>query len=315
MLFCRLESQCSYKRKDYIAALLLQIFLGYYGAMRFYLGYLGMGLAQIFLFISPCFLVCCLNVAVDADTAKGCGHLIFSGFYGALGIWWIVDIVFAATGLPDANGIETEWWRRCVKKSIHSADMSFLVLPDRHRSISPIAGTSDKCITAGSENSNLRVIKTMCGAVVFAECVHHEWIDLQQIYHFTMYSSRIGFFGNLRSLVWMSCSIFCGDTLKEKDLLSWRVHIFWSIFIDKLVHRHTAHPVWVTPFSISSHSETIQDGNNDQQLAHNKQVPLFGFFIKCFDLCQWRSLSTLQRKSIISLARLKSMYHVSFECT
>lgn len=60
--------------KDWLAALLLSIFLGYLGVDRFYLGHIGLGVAKLV-------------------TGGGCG------------IWWLIDIILIATGsLRDAQG-------------------------------------------------------------------------------------------------------------------------------------------------------------------------------------------------------------------
>jgi len=60
--------------KDWLAALLLSIFLGQLGVDRFYLGYIGLGVLKLL-------------------TAGGCG------------IWWLVDVILIATdGLKDAKG-------------------------------------------------------------------------------------------------------------------------------------------------------------------------------------------------------------------
>ncbi len=60
--------------KDWLAALLLSIFLGQLGIDRFYLGYVGLGIVKLL-------------------TAGGCG------------IWWLVDVILIATdSLKDAKG-------------------------------------------------------------------------------------------------------------------------------------------------------------------------------------------------------------------
>lgn len=60
--------------KDWLAALLLSIFLGTFGVDRFYLGHVGLGIAKLVTF-------------------------------GGCGIWWLVDVILIATGsLRDAEG-------------------------------------------------------------------------------------------------------------------------------------------------------------------------------------------------------------------
>jgi TM2 domain/GYF domain 2 len=61
--------------KDWLAAILLSLFVGWFGIDRFYLGYMGLGILKLITF-------------------------------GFCGIWYIIDIILLATGrLDDANGL------------------------------------------------------------------------------------------------------------------------------------------------------------------------------------------------------------------
>ncbi|KAA0252465.1 NINE protein [Acidobacteria bacterium ACD] len=60
--------------KDWLAALLLSVFLGGLGVDRFYLGHIGLGIAKLVTF-------------------------------GGCGIWWLIDVILIATGsVRDAQG-------------------------------------------------------------------------------------------------------------------------------------------------------------------------------------------------------------------
>lgn len=66
------------EKKNWLAALLLSIFVGHLGVDRFYLGYVGLGILKLVTF-------------------------------GGCGIWWLIDLILIATNkLKDASGQELE---------------------------------------------------------------------------------------------------------------------------------------------------------------------------------------------------------------
>ena len=61
--------------KDWLTAMLLSLFVGWFGIDRFYLGYTGLGILKLITL-------------------------------GLCGIWWVIDIILLATNrLNDANGL------------------------------------------------------------------------------------------------------------------------------------------------------------------------------------------------------------------
>ena len=96
-------ANCDYERKSQLIAFLLSFFVGTYGADRFYLGYIGVGVVKLLLGLgicaSPCFLCC-----------GDCGKVV-SGIWAAvvglaIFIWWIVDWALIIQGkIPDFNGV------------------------------------------------------------------------------------------------------------------------------------------------------------------------------------------------------------------
>jgi TM2 domain-containing membrane protein YozV len=64
------------ENKNWLAALLLSIFVGVFGVDRFYLGKIGTGILKLITF-------------------------------GGLGIWWVIDLVLIASGnMKDSKGRE-----------------------------------------------------------------------------------------------------------------------------------------------------------------------------------------------------------------
>ncbi len=64
-----------FSTKEWLVALLLSLFLGYFGVDRFYLGHIGLGIVKLL-------------------TGGGCG------------IWWLVDFILIAVGqIKDSNGL------------------------------------------------------------------------------------------------------------------------------------------------------------------------------------------------------------------
>lgn len=63
-------------KKSWLVTLLLSIFLGSFGADRFYLGHIGLGIAKLLL------------------------------SWATFGIWWLIDVILVATRKVDSSGFE-----------------------------------------------------------------------------------------------------------------------------------------------------------------------------------------------------------------
>jgi len=73
---CGTKISSSKEGKDWIAALILSIFVGEFGVDRFYTGYIGLGILKLLTF-------------------------------GGCGIWWLIDVILIATGkFKDSDGNE-----------------------------------------------------------------------------------------------------------------------------------------------------------------------------------------------------------------
>lgn len=90
------DPDCSQERKNRLTALLLQIFLGAFGAGYFYLEIMDLGALILCLFI----IGWCLSIC-------GVGWLCLTGVW----IWQIIGIVFIATGQQqDGDSNDTTAW-------------------------------------------------------------------------------------------------------------------------------------------------------------------------------------------------------------
>lgn len=130
---------CGYQQKSRLTALLLQIFVGQWGAGEFYLKKYNYAVPQLFLGMTawgtlglsvPAFAamlgcygmcICAMDESACWTGISGCGALA-TGMTGAalvtgsliastaMGAWWVVDIVRIASGAAkDNNGEETAW--------------------------------------------------------------------------------------------------------------------------------------------------------------------------------------------------------------
>lgn len=106
--------QCEKHEKSKWIAWALSFFLGSWGADRFYLDYIGLGVFKLLLGVIGCygFCVCACLGFTQMDRSEGgaaalfgCGVCIVVVFFAADSIWWLVDwIMILADALPDAAG-------------------------------------------------------------------------------------------------------------------------------------------------------------------------------------------------------------------
>lgn len=104
------SGECNYKRKSGLVALLLSIFVGYTGAVYFYVGEIGMGCIQLLLagiggmFIFGCIGACC-DGAMDSKDPVCTKFLTSLVALAAVGMWITVLVLVAGGTLDDSNGI------------------------------------------------------------------------------------------------------------------------------------------------------------------------------------------------------------------
>ncbi len=80
-------------RKSSVAAGLLQLFFGFLGLGRFYLGYIGVGVAQLVLWIA--------SLLVWLFVSMVFGWIMLA----VLGVWVLVEAIMMIAGaIPDADG-------------------------------------------------------------------------------------------------------------------------------------------------------------------------------------------------------------------
>lgn len=102
------KEDCTYKRKSKLAAFLISFFVGYLGADRFYLGYIGVGVVKLLLpLVGPCILAC---IVLPFAKASGSGACACGGVLGCILVlaivgWNVADWILILTGdLPDFQG-------------------------------------------------------------------------------------------------------------------------------------------------------------------------------------------------------------------
>ena len=103
---------CNYKQKEWLTALLLQIFLGGVGAGNFYTGNIQYAVPQLLLGIVG-FVLGCVSICVFCCCARGSAGTI-GGIITIVIIilaslitscWWLADVIrYAMDVIPDGNG-------------------------------------------------------------------------------------------------------------------------------------------------------------------------------------------------------------------
>jgi hypothetical protein len=100
--------------KTKLVAFLLCLFLGTFGAHRFYVGRIGSAVGQLLISIAAIiFSTVAIPVTIANAIAGGALGVIGSLLWGGLGIWVFVDwIMILVTKFKDKNGLVLTVWTK-----------------------------------------------------------------------------------------------------------------------------------------------------------------------------------------------------------
>ena len=110
------SGMCNYERKSQLVAFLLQLFLGKIsGAGYWYVGQVGLALAETLLFWVGMIFVCimgCIGQGLGGDDgAAGCMYCFYVLWVLSWGLFWLISwIMFAVDDVLDGNGVALESW-------------------------------------------------------------------------------------------------------------------------------------------------------------------------------------------------------------
>ena len=108
-------TQCNYEQHKQLTAFLLALFLGVYGAGRFYIGDITAGVLKLLLglfasCVFPCVAVCCCR-ASDNSVLIVMKFVIIGLLSLGVSVWWIIDLVlFGTNELSDDAGAQLAPW-------------------------------------------------------------------------------------------------------------------------------------------------------------------------------------------------------------
>mmetsp|Transcript_75535 Transcript_75535/g.120135 ORF Transcript_75535/g.120135 Transcript_75535/m.120135 type:complete len:245 (+) Transcript_75535:17-751(+) len=107
-------TECNYKQKYQMNAFLLSLFLGGFGAGRYYVGDYVLATVKLLLIFVGCYIACITMMSgygTDNSSLLVCGYCVLFCSACTLGVWVIVDIVlFACNDIPDGNGVALAPW-------------------------------------------------------------------------------------------------------------------------------------------------------------------------------------------------------------